>query len=38
MGIRRNFSRGKRRNFAYPIQIADDANGRSQKALPFLPH
>jgi len=24
MGVRRNFSRGQRRNFAYPFQVADD--------------
>jgi len=25
MGVRRNFHRGQRRNFAYPFQLADDA-------------
>jgi len=30
----------QRRNFAYPLQVAErcNANGRSQKALSFLPH
>jgi len=25
MGVRRNFSRGQCRNFAYPLQVADNA-------------
>jgi len=25
---------GQRRHFVYPFQLADDANGRSQNALP----
>jgi len=25
MGVHRKFSRGKRRNFAYPFQVADEA-------------
>jgi len=41
MDVRRNYSRvGQRPNFAYPLQVADDAiaNGRAQNALLFLPH
>jgi len=32
------FQGGQRRNFANPFQVVDNANGRSQNALSFLPY